>query len=95
MLSANQLGEFLHAYYYAINRCCLALHYHMRYASVVTESHVKYTLTIVWLVNFLLSGFGFWYPRVHRFVAAIVTIIFHLICIALLSEFIFLFVDIS
>ena len=41
-----------------------------------------------YMVNFLLSGFGFWYPRVHKFVLAIVTIIFHLICMALLSEFI-------
>jgi len=34
----------------------LALHYHMRYATLVTESHVKYTL-IIWLISFLGSGF--------------------------------------
>ena len=41
VLSANQFSEFLHAYYCAINRCFLVLH--MRYASLLTESHVKYT----------------------------------------------------
>ena len=60
----------------------LALHYHMRYASLVTELRVKYTLTIIWLINFLLSGFGFWKPLVHNFVAATVTIICLLICTA-------------
>ena len=42
----------------------LALHYHMRYATLVTESRVKYTLTII---NFLLLWFGFWKPLVHIF----------------------------
>ena len=60
----------------------LALHYHMRYVTLVTESRVKYSLILIWLINFLLSGFGFWYPRVHKFVVAIVTIICLLICMA-------------
>ena len=60
----------------------LALHYHMRYATLVTESRIKYTLTIIWLINFLLPGFGFWNKRVHNFVAATVTIICLLICMA-------------
>ena len=60
----------------------LALHYHMRYASLVTESRVKYTLIIIWLINFLLPGFGIWNSRVHRFVVATCTIICLLICIA-------------
>ena len=60
----------------------LALHYHMRYASLVTESRVKYTLTIIWLINFLLSWFGFWKPLVHIFFVATVTIICLLICMA-------------
>ena len=34
----------------------LALHYHMRYATLVTESRVKYTLIIIWLISFLVSG---------------------------------------
>ena len=60
----------------------LALHYHMRYASLVTESRVKYTLILIWLISFLLSGFAFWNPRVHNFVVAIVSIICLLICMA-------------
>ena len=28
----------------------LALHYHMRYATLVTESRVKYTLITIWLI---------------------------------------------
>ena len=60
----------------------LALHYHMRYATLVTESRVKYTLIIIWLMNFLLPGLGFWYERVHRFVVATVTVICLLICMA-------------
>ena len=60
----------------------LALHYHMRYATLVTESRVKYTLTIILLINFLSPGFGFWSKRVHNFVAATVTIICLLICMA-------------
>ena len=60
----------------------LAVHYHMRYATIVTEFRVKYTLTVIWLISFLLSGFVFWLPREHKFVVAIVTIICLLICIA-------------
>ena len=60
----------------------LALHYHMRYATLVTESRVKYTLTIIWLINLLLSGFAFWNPRVHKFVVTTVIIICLLICMA-------------
>ena len=60
----------------------LVLHYHMRYATLVTESRVKYTLTIIWSINFLLPGFGFWRKRVHNFVAATNTIICLLICMA-------------
>ena len=60
----------------------LALHYHMRYATLVTESRVKYTLTIIWLISFLLPGFNVWYPRVNSFVVATVVIICLLICMA-------------
>ena len=45
----------------------LALHYHMRYATSVTESRVKYTLTILWLVSLLVSVFDIWNKRVYQF----------------------------
>ena len=53
-----------------------------RYAALVTESRVKYTLILIWLISFHLSGIAFWDERVHKFVAAIVTIICLLICMA-------------
>ena len=37
----------------------LALHYHMRYATLVTESRVKYTLIIIWLTSLLVPFFLF------------------------------------
>ena len=54
----------------------LALHYHMRYATLVTESRVKYSLMIIWLTGFLVSGIArFWDARVHRFTVGSVIII--------------------
>ena len=53
----------------------VALHYHMRYATLVTEPRVKYTLVIIWLMGFLASGFFFWDERVHNFLLGISTII--------------------
>ncbi|XP_078344578.1 histamine H2 receptor-like [Oculina patagonica] len=43
----------------------LALHYHMRYASLVSKSRVKYTLVIIWSISFLVSGFDFWNRHVY------------------------------
>ena len=43
----------------------LALHYHMRYATLVTESRVKYSLIIIWLISFLASVIAFWDARVR------------------------------
>ncbi|XP_020630350.1 melanocyte-stimulating hormone receptor-like [Orbicella faveolata] len=37
-----------------------ALHYHMRYAAVVTVRRVTYTLIAMWISAFTLSGFYFW-----------------------------------
>ena len=48
----------------------LALHYYMRYATLVTKSRVKYTLVIIWLINFFVSGFHVWKESVHRFFLA-------------------------
>ncbi|XP_078343798.1 histamine H2 receptor-like [Oculina patagonica] len=53
----------------------LALHYHMRYAILVTKSRVKYTLVIIWLISFLISGFHFWSLNAHSFLAGLLTII--------------------
>ena len=53
----------------------LALHYHMRYATLVTESRVKYTLIIIWLISFLVSGIAFRNRRVHRFTVGVLIVI--------------------
>jgi len=58
----------------------LALHYHMRYATLVTESRVKYTLIIIWLISFLVSGIYFWNIRVRSLLTGIITIMCLLIC---------------
>ena len=42
----------------------LALHYHMRYATLVSESRVK-CFIIIWLISFLVSGIILWDVRVQ------------------------------
>ena len=48
----------------------LALQYHMTYNSLVTTSRAKYTLILIWLINFLLfSGVNAWYIPEHFYLA--------------------------
>ena len=49
----------------------LALHYHMRYATLVTESRVKGFVVFIWLLSFLASGLYFKSNRLHSFVLAV------------------------
>jgi len=58
----------------------LALHYHMKYATLVTESRVKYTLISIWLISFLVSGIYFWNIRVRSLLTGIITITCLLTC---------------
>ena len=37
----------------------IALHYHMRYATLVTHSRVRYTLGIIWTISFLVNSIYF------------------------------------
>ncbi|XP_078345209.1 histamine H2 receptor-like [Oculina patagonica] len=53
----------------------LALHYHMRYATLVTESRVKYTLVIIWLISFLVVSFHLWMSNVHTILLVLLSII--------------------
>ena len=53
----------------------LALHYHMRYATLVTESRVLYTVLTIWLINIPFSGFYLCKEREYKFTMAIMTII--------------------
>ena len=45
----------------------LTLHYHMRYATLVTESRIKYAIIIIWIFSFLLSCFQFWTTSAQHF----------------------------
>lgn len=38
----------------------LALHYHLRYPTIVTASRIKITLVLMWIAILLLSGVYFW-----------------------------------
>ena len=58
----------------------LALHYHMRYATLVTKSRVKYTLIIIWLINFLVSGIDFWDTRILMLTVGVLILICLIIC---------------
>ena len=53
----------------------LALHHHMRYATLVTKSRVKYTVVIIWLISFLLSSFHFCNVRIQHFLSGVCIII--------------------
>ena len=58
----------------------LALHYHMNYASLVTERRVKYTLIIIWLFSLLITGFRLLDFRLQNSLVSIVTITCLIIC---------------
>ena len=45
----------------------LALHYHMRYATLVTVSRVKYVLIVIWCISFLVSVFDVWNQSIYQF----------------------------
>ena len=41
----------------------IALHYHMRYATLVTHSRVRYTLVIIWIISFLVDSVYFFHVK--------------------------------
>jgi len=45
----------------------LALHYHMRCATLVTVSRVKYVLIVTWCISFLISVFDVWNQSIYQF----------------------------
>lgn len=42
----------------------LALHYHLRYSTMVTSFRIKTILTALWLKSFIFSGIYFWSVRI-------------------------------
>ena len=57
----------------------LALHYHMRYATLVTESRVKGFVVFIWLLSFFASGFFFWNNRLHSIIIIVSTALYFII----------------
>ena len=57
----------------------LAVHFHLRYPTLVTKSRVKYILAVIWLISFIVSGFNLWSKRVYHLLIAPVI----LICLAI------------
>lgn len=49
----------------------LALHYHMRYPSLMTTQRAMYTSATFWLISFLLSFSTFWKMSAYYFVSAV------------------------
>lgn len=48
----------------------LAVHFHLRYPTLVTKSRIKYTLVIIWSISFVVSGFNLWNKRVYHLLVA-------------------------
>ena len=51
----------------------IALHYHMRYSSIVTKSRVRYTMAMIWAICSFLSCFHFWSEPAFYIMLAAVT----------------------
>ena len=52
----------------------MALHYHMRYATLVTHSRVRYTLVIIWISSFLVgSTYFFNITRIYPLLFGIIS----------------------
>ena len=58
----------------------LALHYHMRYAIIVTNTRVKYTVGAIWFAMFLYLGFYLWDKYVFHSMAGALSAVCIIIC---------------
>ena len=47
-----------------------AVHFHLRYPTLVTKSRVKYIVGIIWFISFVVSGFDLWNKRFYHLLAA-------------------------
>ena len=48
----------------------VALHYHMRYPSIVTTTRAIYLISVVFLINFLVSFIYFWNRKIYLYIMA-------------------------
>ena len=53
----------------------LAVNFHLRYPTLVTKSHVKYILAVIWLISFVITGINFWIKRVYHLLVAPVILV--------------------
>ena len=51
----------------------LALHYHLRYSTLVTIPRVRYMIAVVWCINFLTTAVYFSNDFIYHFVIAVIT----------------------
>ena len=58
----------------------LALHYHMRYGTLVTKSRVIYTIITIWLIMLLWLGFYVWNKYIYHLTAGIYCGVCLIIC---------------
>ena len=53
----------------------VALHYHLRYYTLVNKFRVRCTAGIIWCVSFLAVGFYFWNKRLYRVILGLTAVI--------------------
>ena len=53
----------------------LALHFHMRYATLDTTTRVKISIAFIWLYNFVSSALYYLVPFIYFFIMALTTVI--------------------
>ena len=53
----------------------LALHFHMRYATLVTTTLVKISIAFIWLYNFVSSALYYLVPFIYFFIMTLTTVI--------------------
>jgi len=58
----------------------MALHYHMRYSTIVTKSRMLCTVTMIWLFTFLCLGLYLWNHPLYHLLAGIYPAICLIIC---------------
>lgn len=58
-----------------------ALHYHLRYADIITFRRALFTSASVWIVLFLLTGISFWKLSIYFLTSAVIILICILISI--------------
>lgn len=58
----------------------LALHFHMRYATLVTTTRVKISIVFIWLYNFVSSALYYLVPFIYFFIMTLTTVTCILTC---------------